>query len=129
MAGGRPTKYTHELLEKAWHYVENYEEYGHAFPSDIGLASACGISDATLYSWAKDDDKPEFLEILEKVNRDQQFVAWNKGLRGEYNANLVKLLLGKHGFSDKQTLEGDPEKPLAVTEIVHRVVDPKNKSD
>lgn len=121
----RPTKYTPELLEKAWHYVENYEEYGQAFPSDIGLASAINIADSTLYEWAKHEDKPEFSEILEKINRDQQFVAWNKGLRGEYNANLVKLLLGKHGFSDKQTLEGDPEKPLTITEIRRTIVDPK----
>ena len=28
-------------------------------------------------------------------------MAWNKGLKNEYNAQLVKLLLGKHGYHDK----------------------------
>lgn len=102
---GRPTKYKPELLEKANYYLENYEEYDHAFPSDIGLAYVLDISDSTLYSWAKDDDKAEFLDILDKINRAQQFVAWNKGLKGEYNANLVKLLLGKHGFTEKTQQE------------------------
>lgn len=101
MAGGRPTKYTPELLEKAEEYLHTYEQYDHAFPSDIGLTMVLGIASSTLYKWAEDPDKAEFTEILGKINKSQQLVAWNKGLKGEYNANLVKLLLGKHGFSEK----------------------------
>lgn len=103
--GGRPTKCTPELLKKAWHYLESYEEFGDAFPSDIGLADALDISSSTLYNWGNDERKTEFVEILEKINRKQQRVAWNKGLNGDYNANLVKLLLGKHGYSDKAQQE------------------------
>ena len=101
MPGGRPSKYTPELLEKAWHYLEHYEEYGCAFPSDFGLGLALDIHSSTVYEWAKDKKKKEFSEILDKINVSQQQVAWDKGLRGEYNANLVKLLLGKHGYSEK----------------------------
>lgn len=102
MSGGRPTKYTPELLEAASKYLTTYEDEGHAFPSDIGLADVIGIATSTLYDWAQHEDKAEFSDILDQINRKQQLVAWNKGLRNEYNATLVKLLLGKHGFHDKQ---------------------------
>lgn len=98
---GRPTKYTPELLEKARQYIYEYEKYDHAFPSDIGLALVLGISKTSLYDWAQHEDKKEFSDILDVINDTQQIVAWNKGLKNEYNATLVKLLLGKHGFSDK----------------------------
>lgn len=98
----RPTKYTPELLEAARVYLTNYEDHDHAFPSDIGLADVLEISTTTLYDWAKHEDKEEFSDILDQINRKQQLVAWNKGLRGDYNPTLVKLLLGKHGYHDKQ---------------------------
>lgn len=97
----RPTKYSKELLEKAEKYLHNYDSYDHAFPSDIGLADVLDICAKTLYNWANDESKIEFSQILEKIERKQQLVAWQKGLTGQYNSNLVKLLLGKHGYHDK----------------------------
>jgi len=114
MPTGRPTKYTPALLGKAREYVTTYEDYNHAFPSDIGLADVLGISTSTLYDWAQQESKKEFSDILGKINSSQQLVAWNKGLKGEYNANLVKLLLGKHGYHDKQdnSLSGPDGGPI-----------------
>lgn len=102
---GRPTKYTKEFEEKAQDYLVNYANYEQAFPSNIGLALHLGIAESTLYKWAKEKGKERFSEILDDINAKQQMVAWHKGMTGEYNANLVKLLLGKHGFSEKQTIE------------------------
>lgn len=98
----RPTKYTPELLEAARAYLVNYEDHEHAFPSAVGLADVLEIGETTLYRWAGEEGKEEFRDILDAINRKQQLVAWNKGLKGDYNANLVKLLLGKHGYHDKQ---------------------------
>ena len=116
----RPTKYTPEVLEKAEEYLDTYESINHAFPSDIGLATVLDISPKTLYNWAKDEDKAPFLHILDKINSEQQRVAWHKGLNGEYNANLVKLLLGKHGFSDKQDTNHSGD--VQVTAIERKIV-------
>ena len=127
MAGGRPTKYTHEIVKKAKEYVHNYEDYGHAFPSIVGLSLVLGIDRSTVADWGRQEEKPEFSRILEEIDSTQQLVAWNKGLNGEYNANLVKLLLGKHGFSDKQTLEGNPDKPISVNRI--EIIAPEKKDD
>lgn len=94
------SKYTEEFVNAAKAYVNNYADHGHAFPSVTGLTRLLGISRSTIYYWAEDDTK-EMQEILDQINAEQELVAWNKGLKGEYNANLVKLLLGKHGYSDK----------------------------
>jgi len=105
----RPTKCTPELVAKASEYLDVWESLEHAFPSDIGLldylsSNGLGIVSSTLYEWKKDKDHP-LSEILATINAKQQLVAWNKGLKNEYNANLVKLLLGKHGFSEKRENE------------------------
>lgn len=99
---GRPTKYTPKVLREAKAYITDYQEHGHAFPSDVGLADVIGIGTTTLYRWADEEGKEEFRDILDEIDRKQQLVAWNKGLKGDYNPMLVKLLLGKHGYSDKQ---------------------------
>ena len=99
---GRPTKWTQDIQDQAWGYANGeWEAVGHAFPSLVGLASHLNLNRSTVSDWATQKDK-QFSSILEKINADQQLVAWNKGLRGDYNANLVKLLLGKHGYHDKQ---------------------------
>lgn len=112
----RPTKYTPEVLEAARAYLVSYEDHDHAFPSAVGLADVLEIGETTLYRWADEEGKEEFREILDAVSRKQQLVAWNKGLKGDYNANLVKLLLGKHGYHDKadNTLSGPGGGPMEV---------------
>ena len=103
--GGRPTKYTEELLEKAEKYIDSFEDYEHAFPSHIGLAEVLDISTETLYQWEKDPEKKVFSDMLGKIKQKQHNIAWSRGMTGEYNANLVKLLLTKHGYSDKNEHE------------------------
>lgn len=103
----RPTKYTKEIVDKAKAYIDNYEtEYKDAIPSVVGLCSALNIDRSTVYDWANDENK-EFSYILEAINRKQQQVLINKGLTNQFNANITKLVLGKHGFSDKQDLNAE----------------------
>lgn len=98
----RPTKYTPELLEKARNYLNVYET---AIPSIIGLASYLEIRTSTVYDWRTHEDKQEFSDILDRILQAQHEKLWDMGLRGEYNAALVKLALGKHGYSDKQEID------------------------
>ena len=105
MPGGRPTTWSKALEKKAWEYVNGgWQEAGHAFPSAVGLCSYIDRSKSIIYDWAKDENK-QFSDILDKINQEQEIVAWNRGMVGDYNANLVKLLLGKHGYSDKLETE------------------------
>jgi hypothetical protein len=101
----RPSEYTPEIAAQAWDYLETYEsKYGDAIPSIVGLACAINRSDTTLYNWDK-EDKPEFFGILAAIKEKQQKVLLNKGLTGDFNAAITKLVLGKHGYHDKQDTE------------------------
>lgn len=111
---GRPTTCTQDVIDKAWEYVNGgWAEVEHAWPSAVGLMDYISVKKSTLYDWAKDSDKP-ISDILEKINQKQELIAWNKGVKNEYNANLVKLLLGKHGYHDKQdnTHSGPDGQPI-----------------
>jgi len=112
MPAGRPSEYSQEIVDKAKHYIENYEEFGDAVPSVVGMCRAINRGKSTIYDWAKDDDK-EFSDILAQINELQELVTFNKSLTGEYNATIAKLLLGKHGYHDKQDVNA------VVAEISH----------
>jgi len=103
MSGGRPTKYTDELVMKAKAYITDYAIYEDMIPSVAGLASALDVSRTVLYDWEK--EYPEFLYILEAIKREQQKVLLNKGLSGDFNSTITKLVLGKHGYHDKQDVD------------------------
>ena len=102
----RPTKYSTALLEKAQHYLDNYEEYDEVIPSAVGLALVLDITRSTLYAWARDEDKKVFSHILDNINKKQEQVLLRKGLSNEFNSNITKLVLGKHGYHDRAQQEG-----------------------
>jgi hypothetical protein len=98
---GRPTHYSDEIERKARQYLEIYSELGHAVPSVAGLSIYLGRRRTVLYQWAAQKDKEAFKDILDEINALQEQVALSAGLKGDYNSTIVKLLLGKHGYSDK----------------------------
>lgn len=112
MPAGRPTDYSQEIVDMAREYIANYEKHGDAVPSVVGMCKAIGRAKSTIYDWAKDENK-EFSDILAEINELQELVTFNKALKNEYNATIAKLLLGKHGYHDKQDVNA------RVTEISH----------
>jgi len=112
MARGRPTDYTQDIANKAWEYVDNYENHGHAIPSVVGLCKVLKRGKSTIYDWAQDEEK-EFSDILAAINENQELVTFNKSLTGDYNPTIAKLLLGKHGYHDKQDVNA------SVREVSH----------
>jgi hypothetical protein len=104
--GGRPTKYTPELIEKAYEYLDVYNTVcGDVIPSVVGLCLYLDIRTSTAYDWAKQDEKKEFSDILAKCIQLQENKLVNGGLSNSMNSNIVKLVLGKHGYSDKQQVD------------------------
>jgi hypothetical protein len=97
----RPTKYNTAILEKAQHYLDHYEEYNEVIPSAVGLALVLNLTRSTLYEWAKAEDKKEFSDILDNINKKQEQILLRKGLNNEFNSNITKLVLGKHGYNDR----------------------------
>lgn len=122
MTVGRPSKYTQEIIDAARGYLENFEEVGDAIPSLAGLGVELKLNRSTIHAWDKDEGKEEFSNILEEIRQTQERILIAKGLRGEFNSNIVKLALGKHGYHDKvdNTQAGPGGKPIQ-TETHYRV--------
>jgi len=135
MPGGRPTEYKgEETIRLAEEYlaecIDSYENAEDSkellgdkltktkfvkklrvkLPKVEGLALKLDISRATLYEWAQ--KHPEFQDILEKVNKEQADRLINNSLSSEYNSNIAKLLLGKHGYKESAEYEITTPKPL-----------------
>lgn len=98
---GRPTKYTKELLDAAREYLETYTEDGSPVPSVVGLALHIGIDKSTCYDWANHEDKREFSDILKRVSMMQEQKLISGGLGGDFNPAFAKMMMTKHGYSDK----------------------------
>ncbi len=99
---GRPTTYTEEVLKLARDYVDNCPD---KVPMVVGLCKHIGRSKATVYSWAKDDDKAAFLDILGEIEENQHIELVNGGLAGEFASPIAKMMMTKHGYSDKQEVD------------------------
>lgn len=98
---GRPTKYAEDTCERARSYIyDGFTDNGDMIPCTEGLAEELEVSVKTLYNWGEAHE--EFLQILEQLQDRQRRELLNKGLSGEFNSNITKLVLGKHGYHDKQ---------------------------
>jgi hypothetical protein len=93
----RPTIYTDELLELAYEYIKDCPDVVHTV---VGLCIHLNISKSTAYKWA-DEDKAAFSDILDTVANLQEQKLVTNGLTNEFNASITKLMLTKHGYSDK----------------------------
>lgn len=100
----RPTDYTPKLLKKAREYEAMEHE---TIPSIAGLSLYLDISRETCHVWAKDEDKPEFSDIYRRIMAKQENTLVNKGLNGTFNPTITKLILTKHGYTDKQDVTTD----------------------
>ena len=119
----RPTKYSKEMVDKSYEYIDTYGEHGDMIPSIEGLAEVLGLHRDTLYDWARQESK-EFSDILGKLLQKQQKVLINNGLSNTFNSAITKLVLGKHGFHDKMDqdiISSDKSMQPNVIELVAKV--------
>ena len=56
-----------------------------------------------MYKW--EAENKEFSDILADIKAKQESVLINKGLSGDFNSAITKLVLGKHGYHDKQDMD------------------------
>lgn len=120
---GRPTEYNDQILVRARAYLdlcqdadrevdEELEPQPHGgslkreresklkvkIPTKGGLAKYLGVHRDTLYEWSK--VHPEFSDIMEELGAEQEDRLINKGLSGDYNPTIAKVLLTKHGYRE-----------------------------
>jgi len=126
----RPTIYTQELVERAWAYANGgWSLVGDKVPSVAGLACEIGIRRETCHAWAKDENN-QFSNILMVIAEKQERELLNNGLDGTFNPPITKMMLSKHGYSDKidqshTSPDGSmsPQKPVDLSNAPPEVLD------
>ena len=93
----RPTDYTPELLEKAQDYIDECPDVVH---SVVGLCLHIGIAKSTCYRWIEEGNEV-FKDIVDNVSALQEKKLVSNGLTNDFNASITKLMLTKHGYTDK----------------------------
>lgn len=129
MTTGRPSKLTDALIEQAGRYAsKEYLSQGEVIPTIEGLAVYLDVSRSTVYKWKGENQ--EFSDILESLMARQAKELFSNGLTGDFNPTITKLILTKHGYSDR--IEQDvtsSDGALAPTSIVLRGVRADDSSD
>lgn len=115
---GRPTKYSLDILKRTKEYIESCEDEttelftgytrngGEMFkeklvvklPNIEGLAYTLKISKDTIYEWCK--IHKDFSDVIKDLLAKQANVLLTKGLSGDYNPTIAKVLLTKHGYRE-----------------------------
>jgi hypothetical protein len=111
MPAGRPSKLTPEIIERAYDYLQHFEKYGDVIPSAAGLAVISEVSEQTVYNWDCEAN-PQFFGLLAKLKAKQQQVLITKGLSGDFNAAITKLVLSKHGYHERVEQSGPDGGPI-----------------
>lgn len=98
--GGRPTLYTSQTLRKTKEYIDN----GYTtIPTVAGLCVHLGVTRDTVYRWIKDENKKEFSDTISLMADLRETILLNKGLTGEFNSNITKLILTtNHGYTENK---------------------------
>lgn len=109
---GRPTDYSKEILDKAQNYIDTWVNSPRAgrknLPKVAGLAIELGVHRDTIYEWSK--EHKEFSDILDNLLALQEEELIERGLEGSFNPTITKLMLTKHGYTDKSDLTTGGEK-------------------
>lgn len=122
MPAGRPSKYTKKLVEAAWTYVNGgWDDAGDPAPSIEGLCDELEITRPTAYDWAKDESK-EFSYILEALMAKQGRKLLAGGLTGEFSAPITKMMLTKHGYSDKIEQDNTSSDGSMTPTVIERTI-------
>jgi len=120
---GRPTEYEQRFVDEAYKYLaectdeekefhktrgEKSDSYDRIItvklPTIEGLAIYLGASVKSLYTWSEQHE--DFLQALEDIKAAQKERLVTKGLSGEYNSTIAKLILSSnHGMKEKNETE------------------------
>ena len=109
----RPREYDRAAIAVAFQtYIESEE-----IPILAKFASNQGFGKDLLYKWAETDE--EFFNLIKKCTTKKEAALEEKGLAGGVNVTMAIFSLKQLGWSDKQeqTLKGDANNPIAVTEV------------
>lgn len=126
MPVGRPTKYNPKFINSVNEYLEEnqdsyIEETTRAgltvkLPTIEGFAAFIGVNKTSLYEW--EAKNPMFSNALDKIRQAQHQRLINKGLSGEYNSTIAKLVLSSnHNYAEKTKADIKADVEVSGVEI------------
>lgn len=118
---GQPTSFGEHLFDGMDDYLKPYLDYvddldnEHAptgIPTVAGLSLRIGVAKNTVYGWKKmeavegdsvrtDENISYFSGLIDRLEQLQEVYAANRGLTGDYNASIAKLVMARHGYVEK----------------------------
>jgi hypothetical protein len=102
----------------------NFADHGDMIPSIAGLACVLGITRETCHAWARDPAKEDFSDILKQLAQAQERKLLSGGLSGNFNPTISKLVLARHGYSDRvETDHTSSDGSMTPREIIIRAAD------
>ena len=103
----RPTNYNEEVLQATRDYVDAYAngQGNRSVPTIVELSRLIKRSKSTVYEWIGHSDKAEFADLVSQIEDLQHEVLVDGGLAGGFNPAVTKMMLTKHGYSDKQEID------------------------
>ncbi len=102
---GRPNELIDTLKKAKQYLLGEWQIVGDVIPSVAGLACYTGKRRSTIYDYASKNE--EFSDILEGILSLQENRLINGSLASLLNPTIAKLILTKHGYSDKQEIQAD----------------------
>jgi len=110
---GAPSKYTESMPDRLRDYVHGgFAGDGDVIPTKAGFAVLVEVCEKTLDNWGS--EHPEFLRMLQYLLAKQHKLLINKGLTGDYNSTIGKMLLcSDHGHKERSETTHDMSTTLA----------------
>jgi len=110
--GGRPTLYKPDMPARLRGYIRDCPD---KLPSIPGFALTVGVCQNTIRNWATKHS--QFMAAYKELATAQHYVLLNKGVTGEYNSTITKLILSSnHGYKERldKTSGDEPLKPKII---------------
>lgn len=135
---GAKQTYNAEIQRKAEEYIDYFlkpetkpADFEEEVPTSAGLALHIRKATSTVYKWEDEEGKEAFKDVMDLIRYVTEVRGVSRGLRGEYNPVITKLILGKCGYHDSQKLDHastdgsmSPKEPAAVdAKLVKSLVD------
>lgn len=116
---GRPSELAESLIKAKEYLLGGWEKYGDIVPSVAGLACYLGKSREAMYEYSR--ISKDFSDTLDNIKTIQENKLINKGLTGDFNSTITKLMLANHGYSDKQIVDQNMNVTDEVAELMREI--------
>jgi len=116
-----------ELEELIAEYLNVYQDHDQVVPTVVGLCCYVDVAKSTIYKWESEGKSQVLSDTLSRINEMQHMQLVNGGLSNKLNANITKLMLSNHGYSEKTEVDNKSSDGSMSGQLNITVSKPKSK--